>query len=37
MASLQANRHFRGTDHTRADSTGDVYYYAHLDYWEKWI
>ena len=21
----------------RAFATGDVYYYAHLDYWEKWI
>ena len=36
---LQANWHRQGGRqiYIRADSTGDVYYYAHLDYWEKWI
>lgn len=36
---VQANWHYAGGRqiYIRADSTGDVYYYAHLDYWEKWI
>lgn len=36
---IQANYHRQGGRQiwVRADSTGDVYYYAHLDYWEKWI
>lgn len=36
---VQANYHRQGGRQIwmRADSTGDVYYYAHLDYWEKWI
>lgn len=36
---VQANWHRQGGRqiYVRADSTGDVYYYAHLDYWEKWI
>lgn len=36
---VQANWHRQGGRqiYVRADSTGDIYYYAHLDYWEKWI
>lgn len=36
---VQASWHRSGGRqiYIRADSTGDVYYYAHLDYWEKWI
>jgi murein DD-endopeptidase MepM/ murein hydrolase activator NlpD len=36
---VQANWHRSGGRqiYIRADSTGDVYYYAHLEYWEKWI
>ena len=36
---VQASWHREGGRqiYIRADSTGDVYYYAHLDYWEKWI
>jgi murein DD-endopeptidase MepM/ murein hydrolase activator NlpD len=36
---VQANYHYAGGRqiYVRADSTGDVYYYAHLDYWAKWI
>lgn len=36
---LQANWHWAGGRqiYIRADSTGDVYYYAHLDAWEEWI
>ena len=36
---IQANWHPQGGRQiwVRADATGDVYYYAHLDYWEKWI
>ena len=36
---VQANWHWQGGRqiYVRADATGDVYYYAHLDYWEKWI
>jgi murein DD-endopeptidase MepM/ murein hydrolase activator NlpD len=36
---VQANWHRSGGRqiYIRADSTGDVYYYAHLDYWAKWI
>ena len=36
---VQANWHYQGGRqiYFRADSTGDVYYYAHLDYWAKWI
>jgi murein DD-endopeptidase MepM/ murein hydrolase activator NlpD len=36
---VQANWHYAGGRqiYIRADSTGDVYYYAHLDDWEKWI
>ena len=36
---VQANWHRAGGRqiYIRADSTGDVYYYAHLDYWAKWI
>ena len=36
---VQASWHRQGGRqiYIRADSTGDVYYYAHLDYWEKWI
>lgn len=36
---VQANWHWAGGRqiYIRADSTGDVYYYAHLDTWEKWI
>jgi len=36
---VQANWHYAGGRqiYVRADSTGDVYYYAHLDYWAKWI
>jgi murein DD-endopeptidase MepM/ murein hydrolase activator NlpD len=36
---IQANWHWAGGRqiYIRADSTGDVYYYAHLDSWEEWI
>jgi murein DD-endopeptidase MepM/ murein hydrolase activator NlpD len=36
---VQANWHWAGGRqiYIRADSTGDVYYYAHLDDWEEWI
>lgn len=36
---VQANWHWQGGRqiYVRADATGDVYYYAHLDHWEKWI
>ena len=36
---VQANWHYAGGRqiYFRADATGDVYYYAHLDYWAKWI
>ncbi|MBI5156613.1 MAG: M23 family metallopeptidase [Acidimicrobiia bacterium] len=36
---VQANWHRQGGRQiwVRAFATGDVYYYAHLDYWEKWI
>lgn len=36
---VRANYHYAGGRqiYFRADSTGDVYYYAHLDYWAKWI
>ncbi|MEX1208221.1 MAG: M23 family metallopeptidase [Acidimicrobiia bacterium] len=36
---VQANWHNAGGRqiYIRADSTGDVYYYAHLDDWEEWI
>jgi murein DD-endopeptidase MepM/ murein hydrolase activator NlpD len=36
---VQANWHRQGGRQiwVRALATGDVYYYAHLDYWEKWI
>ncbi len=36
---VQANWHWLGGRQVwiRADATGDVYYYAHLDTWAKWI
>lgn len=36
---VQANWHRAGGRqiYIRADATDDVYYYAHLDYWAKWI
>lgn len=36
---VQASWHWLGGRqvYLRADSTGDVYYYAHLDYWPKWL
>ena len=36
---VQANWHWLGGRqiYIRADSTDDVYYYAHLDSWEQWI
>jgi murein DD-endopeptidase MepM/ murein hydrolase activator NlpD len=36
---IQANWHRLGGRqvYLRADSTGDVYYYAHLDFWPKWL
>lgn len=36
---IQANWHWLGGRQVyfRADSTGDVYYYAHLDAWPKWL
>jgi hypothetical protein len=36
---VQANWHRLGGRQIwyRADSTGDVYYYAHLEYWPKWL
>jgi murein DD-endopeptidase MepM/ murein hydrolase activator NlpD len=36
---IQANWHWAGGRQVwiRADATGDVYYYAHLDTWAKWI
>jgi murein DD-endopeptidase MepM/ murein hydrolase activator NlpD len=36
---VQANWHWAGGRqiYIRADATDDVYYYAHLDFWEPWI
>ena len=36
---IQANWHYLGGRqvYLRADSTGDVYYYAHLESWPKWL
>jgi murein DD-endopeptidase MepM/ murein hydrolase activator NlpD len=36
---VQANWHYLGGRqvYLRADSTGDVYYYAHLEYWPRWL
>ncbi len=36
---IQANWHFLGGRqvYLKADSTGDVYYYAHLEFWPKWL
>jgi len=36
---VQANWHRAGGRqiYIRADATGDVYYFAHLDHWAKWI
>jgi len=36
---IQANWHWLGGRqvYLRADSTGDVYYYAHLEFWPKWL
>lgn len=36
---IQANWHYLGGRqvYLRADSTGDIYYYAHLDFWPKWL
>jgi len=36
---VQANWHYLGGRqvYLRADSTGDVYYYAHLEFWPKWL
>ena len=36
---VQANWHWAGGRQVwfRGDSTGDVYYYAHLEYWPKWL
>jgi murein DD-endopeptidase MepM/ murein hydrolase activator NlpD len=36
---IQANWHYLGGRQVyfQADSTGDVYYFAHLDYWPKWL
>jgi murein DD-endopeptidase MepM/ murein hydrolase activator NlpD len=36
---IQANWHYLGGRqvYLRADSTGDVYYYAHLEYWPRWL
>lgn len=36
---IQANWHYLGGRqvYLKADSTGDVYYYAHLEYWPKWL
>lgn len=36
---IQANWHWQGGRqvYLKADSTGDVYYYAHLEFWPKWL
>lgn len=36
---IQANWHWLGGRqvYLKADSTGDVYYYAHLEFWPKWL
>lgn len=36
---VQANWHWLGGRqvYLKADSTGDVYYYAHLEFWPKWL
>ncbi len=36
---IQANWHYLGGRqvYVRADSTGDVYYYAHLEFWPRWL
>lgn len=36
---IQANWHYLGGRQVyyRGDSTGDVYYYAHLEYWPRWL
>ena len=36
---IQASWHWLGGRQVyfQVDSTGDVYYYAHLDYWPKWL
>lgn len=36
---IQANWHYAGGRqvYLKADSTGDVYYYAHLEYWPQWL
>jgi murein DD-endopeptidase MepM/ murein hydrolase activator NlpD len=36
---IQANWHYLGGRQVyfQADSTGDVYYYAHLGYWPRWL
>lgn len=36
---IQANWHWLGGRQVyfKADSTGDVYYYAHLEFWPKWL
>jgi len=36
---VQANWHYLGGRQVwfRGDSTGDVYYYAHLEYWPRWL
>jgi murein DD-endopeptidase MepM/ murein hydrolase activator NlpD len=36
---IQANWHRLGGRQVwfRGDSTGDVYYYAHLEYWPRWL
>jgi hypothetical protein len=36
---IQANWHWAGGRqvYLKADSTGDVYYYAHLEYWPRWL
>ena len=36
---IQANWHYLGGRqvYVKADSTGDVYYYAHLEFWPRWL
>lgn len=36
---IQANWHYLGGRqvYLKADSTGDVYYYAHLEFWPRWL
>lgn len=36
---IQANWHWQGGRQVwfRGDSTGDIYYYAHLEYWPPWL